>query len=806
MALAARAGVGTGAWPLPGRLLPAWSGGGTVWSCLAGALAREVDGRRGFAFLPVAFGTGIGLYFAATHEPWLIAGAALALLLGGLACLARERPGLFHALALMTAVAAGFGVATLQVARMAHPVLPRAYEMIGVSGFVERSEQRPKGGRIVLRVTALERAEVWPVRVRIAITGAAPPPVGSHVLLRATLAPPGGPAYPGGYDFGRDAWFDGIGATGFSVGRVQVTEPPEPPDLALRLRVAVDAVRQAMDARIRAALPGSTGAIATALVTGTRDAVPASVEEAMRISGIYHVLSISGLHMALVVAALFWGSRALLAAVPGLALRVPIKAWAAVPAIAGASFYLLLSGAEVATQRSYLMAVLVLAGVMLGRAAVTLRTLALAALVVLVLSPAALLDPGTQMSFAATLALVAGHERFAGAIYRLGGTQPAGKALRWVVGILISSLVAALATAPYAAYHFHRVAPLSLIANLLTAPVISFVIMPAGLFGALLIPFGLDAWMFRIMGWGIDVMVRIAAKVAAIPGADGGLPAFSAASLVLMTLGLIALCVLRSRLLLAGPALLAAGLFLAMTTRPPDIFIDADGTTVGVRGPDGRLALIGDRPAATLANRFAVTQWRASLGERPTSATVQGGTASPASGAANTSCDPLGCALPLPHGGRIAYPLRREALIDDCRLARIIVTSFTPPPDCAATVIPTQKGSRQGALAFWVDAVQSDTVPSDTVQADALQEARAQADDGSGNIHAEDAALSNSMSDASGLSPLPTEPAPAPAIQIVMARPDTYQRPWLPQPPLRAPAPASSEDTAGQTETSTIEP
>ncbi len=683
---------------------------------LAGDLAAEFDGRRGFLFVPVAFAVGVGLYLGAEREPWLGAGAALFALLAGLARAARERPALFFALAGLAAVAAGFGAATLRVAAIAHPVLSRPLTAVELSGFVEQAEKRPDGARVVLRVTALARAPVVPERVRLVLGGAPPPAGGAHLTVRATLGPPAGPALPGGYDFGQDAWFEGIGATGFAVGRPRVSPAPQPPPAGLRLRVALDHVRQAMDSRIAAALPGGTGAIASALVTGSRDAVPESVDETMRISGLYHVLSISGLHMALVVAALFLAARAGLAAVPGLALRRPIKAWAAVPAAAGATFYLLLSGAEVATQRSWLMAMVVLAGVALGRPAVTLRTLALAALAVLALSPAALVDPGTQMSFAATLALVAGHERFAGRIRRLGGPGGGGRALRWSVAVLLSSLVAALATAPFAAYHFHRMAPLSLIANLAAAPIISFVVMPAGMLGALLIPFGWDGPAWRAMGWGIEAMVAIAQWVAAMPGADRGMAAFPPAALVLVSFALLALCLLRSRLALLAVPLFAAAVLVTRATPLPAVLIDPQGRTVAVRDAGGRLALMGDRDGPALATRFAVQQWRAAEGERPAagaaaSRAAAGARSPPEAGAAR--CDPLGCTLPLPEGGLVAYSRTRDSLADDCRLARLVVTRFAPPPDCAARVIRTDPDGLTGAIAIYI-APAPPTAPGET--------------------------------------------------------------------------------------------
>ncbi|UOK70038.1 ComEC/Rec2 family competence protein [Ancylobacter polymorphus] len=652
-----------------------------LWQALAAALVREFEDRRGFLFLPLGFAAGAALYFAAPHEPLPYAGWVPALGSLGLAVLARARPFAFHFFAMLAVVAAGFAVAALQVQRMAHPVLATTLNAVEVSGYVEAAELRPRGSRITLAVTRLERPRTDPPRrVRVTLAGREPPAVGSHVTLRATLAPPPGPSYPGGFDFGRAIWLDGIGATGYALGRLQLTPARGPPPPGLALTTWLDGTRRAIAARIQAALPGEEGGVAVALVTGLRDAVPESIEESMRISGLSHVLSISGLHMALVASSVFFLARALLALVPEFALYRPIKAWAALPAMASASFYLLLSGAEVPTQRAYVMTLLVLAGIVLGRPALTLRTLALAALALLALSPRAVLDPGAQMSFAATLGLVAAYERFG---YLL--TAVPARTGRWlgvparhIAALVLASLAAGLATAPYAAYHFQRLAPLSLLANLGAAPVVSFIVMPAGLAGAVLIPFGWDDPAWRLMGWGLARMRDISDLVAALPGADRGVPAMPVASLVLISLGLVVLCLARTRLVLLAPVLATAGLAVAATAPRPDLYVDTEARTVAVRGRDGALAVMGDRDSG-VGGRFAVEQWLSADGARSRFGAKDL--------TAAAACDPLGCTLALPDGRLVALSRDRDSLEDDCRLAAVLVTPFAPPLDCAATVI-----------------------------------------------------------------------------------------------------------------------
>ena len=259
---------------------------------------------------------------------------------------------------------------------------------------------------------------------------------------------------------------------------IKTVDPPAPPGFWLRYATVIENIRDTIDARIRAVLPGDAGSIASALLTGKRDAISAPVNDAMYISSLAHVLSISGYHMAVVAGVVFFIVRALLALSSTLAMRYPIKKWAAFVALASATFlYLLLSGVEVATQRSFIMTGIVLIGVMVDRAALTLRTLALAALGVMLLAPEAVVHPSFQMSFAATLALIAGYER--GLPWMIAGADtPLGARIalwggREIVGLILASLVAGLATTPYAAFHFHRLAPYGVIANLLAMPVVS---------------------------------------------------------------------------------------------------------------------------------------------------------------------------------------------------------------------------------------------------------------------------------------------------------------------------------------------
>ena len=298
----------------------------------------------------------------------------------------------------------------LKTARIEHGVLARPMFSVTLAGFVEVREERERSDRFVLRVDRFEPARVdcrhaakHSSASGLSVKKGTAPAVGSYIELKARLSPPFTALRPGGYDFARDIYFQRIGASGFVLGAIKPLAAPESGGWWLRYAVFVGGMRDAIDARIRQSLSGDARAIASALLTGKRDAISSPVNDAMFVSGLGHVLSISGYHMAIVAGAVFFVVRALLALFPSLTVGFPIKKWAAVAALAAAAFYLLLSGAEVATQRSFLMTAVVLVGVMVDRRAITFRTLAVAALAVMLVAPEAVVHPSFQMSFAAII-------------------------------------------------------------------------------------------------------------------------------------------------------------------------------------------------------------------------------------------------------------------------------------------------------------------------------------------------------------------------------------------------------------------
>jgi competence protein ComEC len=675
-------------WPWRVELLPG------AREVIARWLVAEVAPGRLMPWLPVAFGFGVVLYFTAEREPAPWAALALALAAAAATLLARARPVAFPLLLGLTAAAAGFATVTLKSARIDHPILRYTAWNVGIAGFVEVREERERSDRIVVRVHRIEgrRLDAAPERVRLSVRKGTAPPVGTFIEVKARLNPPLRPLRPGGYDFSRDLYFQRIGATGFAQGAITIAAPPTAPGAWLRYATFIEGLRDAIDARIRAAVKGDAGSIASALITGKRDAISAPVNDAMYISSLAHVLSISGYHMAVVAGVVFFLVRALLALSAVLAMRHAIKKWAAFAALLAAAFYLLLSGAEVATQRSFIMTAIVLIGVMVDRAALTMRNIALAALGVMLLAPEAVVHPSFQMSFAATLALIAGYERglpwmIAGADTSLGA-RVALWGGREIVALIFASLLAGLATTPYAAYHFHRMAPYGVLANLLAMPIVSVWVMPAGLTALVAMPFGFDAPLWRLMGGGIDWMIWVALFVARLPGAVGRVTAFGTGPLLLGTAGIVLLCLLRSPLRWSGAAAVIAAALLAALAPAPDVLVADRADVVAVRGATGRFSVM----RAGTSDGFSVREWLAADADARTPKDPSLGE--------GVACDAIGCVARLADGTIVTLALAAEAFEEDCRRAALVVSQRTAP-DCAARVIDRTVWPRAGATALY---------------------------------------------------------------------------------------------------------
>ncbi|HXV74006.1 MAG TPA: ComEC/Rec2 family competence protein, partial [Sphingomonadales bacterium] len=569
--------------------------------------------------------------------------------------------------------------------------LERETSPLLVTADVGAVEDRVEGG---LRLTLTGLTPPLPPKVRITVRTEHPPLApGQRIETRAIFLPLPEPVVPGGYDFGRQLWFEGIGAVGFAVAPVAVVGEADETGLAVKVR----AFRERLTARIRAVVPGAEGGVAAALITGIRDGIPETVNNSMRIAGLAHLLAISGLHMALVTGIVFFALRALLALWPKLALRYSIRKFAAAGALLAAAGYLILSGASVSTVRAFVMVSIVLLAVLTDRTAISLRLVTLAALFILAMNPEALLHPSFQMSFAAVVALVAAYQRLWPKILRLAGPDPgiAEKIRLYIFGVLLSTAIAEISIAPIAYFHFGRFSTFGLIANIGAVPVTGFWVMPAGLLALVLYPFGLDAWAWKAMGVGVKVILEIAATVAAWPYADVLIPAMPLAALVLIVLGGLSICLWRApSLRVSGAAFIAAGALVFALDRPPDVLVDREGRLVALRDGSGLYYFSTLQSAG-----FTRDNWQRHYGQKeaPTLFALEEG--------GSLSCDLLGCVWKAPGGLDVALPQTPEALLEDCRHAGLVITREYAPFSCkdAKPVIDRALTKRQGAAAVWLE-------------------------------------------------------------------------------------------------------
>ncbi|MEX2520609.1 MAG: ComEC/Rec2 family competence protein [Paracoccaceae bacterium] len=548
-------------------------------------------------WVPVLIGCGVQIYFWLPVEPvgWIFGFMIAAPFL--LAALLWDWLSRAPLLGLaLTLVILGFCVAGARARIVAAPVLPASIDATVEGVILEVTRTAAGRPRLVLDrlvIFGVDQAAT-PEKVQVSLLreahleGLRP---GMRVSIFARLGPPGAPVEPGGFDFRRDAWFKSLGGVGFARGAPAMIETSGTPNIIRRLGVGLARARAGISAGLRAALPGETGAFAAAVTVGDRAGVDREATQALRDSNLSHLLAISGLHMGLVTAMVFGGVRLILAAVPYSGRRWRIKRHAAVVALLAATGYLLISGASIATQRAYVMAVVALVAVLVNRPAITLRALAVAATVILLIRPESLAHVGFQMSFAATAALIAGfdfaRERGWGA--RIAGGGVAARVGGYVIALAATSLLAGLATAPFAAFHFNRVSNYGLIANLAAVPIMGFWVAPTALLAGFLAPLGLEHWALAVMGKGIDSIMTVARFVAGLDGASRGVAAAAPIVLTLITFGGLGLCLGRQVLRWFGVGLLAAGfaLWLVWDVRP-EALVAPEARLVGVLGPEGR--------------------------------------------------------------------------------------------------------------------------------------------------------------------------------------------------------------------------
>lgn len=668
---------------------------------LPGTIAAgwRTDAARRVLFLPALLGIGVGFYFALPFEPSrAMAVAALVPVVPWL--ILRQgfsTPQLTAALGVLAAIGAGFALVVARANLNDVEVLKRETRTVTIMGRVRDLEPTDRGRtRILLAVHSIEPRlrEPHPKQIRISVTKAPADLLpGGWVRLRGTLRPLPAPVAPGSFDFGRKLWFDGIGAVGFSLGSATRVSAPRPDTIGESVSARIQSFRHAVSDRIRAAMSDRAGPIGAAFLTGERGLISAEDNQAMRDSSLFHLLSISGLHMVLAGFGFFAVLRLIAALIPPIALNFPVKKWAAGAALVASFGYLLLSGASVPTQRSFVMIAIALVAIIFDRSALNMRVVAIAAFAILILTPESWIDPSFQMSFAAVVALVASYEWWNAR--RIPDAEPPGlfmRAVRMIGAAAVTSLIAGLATAPFAAFHFNRFADYGVAANVIVMPIVSFVIMPAGVLALILMPLGLEWLPLAIMDKGIEAMLSVAHWVASWPGSTQSVAAWPESALICLVAGGLWAAIWQSSWRWFGAVPIVVGLLIPLTVTLPDVIISGDADNVAVRDADGRLHLLSSR-----RGRFDAEMWLRRDGDSREIADVK------KAEVGGFVCDSLGCIAAIQ--GRadklILVAQTVESMAEDCARATIVVVTargWTRPCAEPRLMVTPKLLTREGAI------------------------------------------------------------------------------------------------------------
>ncbi len=588
-----------------------------------GALARGVVAQaaaqldRLFLWVPVAFGLGAAVYLGLKDEPTLWPAAAAAIVLGIAATAVAWRAGpraLQAALVLAAVTCAGFAIAKLRSDHVAAPIVPSNIGVAEVEGYVvDIDSPSQTGPRLLIAPTAISHltTDQLPLRVRIVMPTQEIATPGAAIRVMALLDPPPSPAAPGAYDFARDAWFAGEGAVGLARGSPELIAAPAPP-WRLRLDMTVNAFRWRTAERLAADMDkvmgghaGDAAGLAVAVTTSHQDWLSQQVRNDLRGAGLAHMLAIAGLHTAALSGFVFFGLRLLISLWPWLALRVNGKKVAAAGGLIAVAAYLVLSGAHAPARRAAITASVAFAAILMDRQAISLRSLALAALIILLIEPEVVVQPGFEMSFCATAALVAMAEVWPRKPSPTGLPWPIAFLQRgrdWLVALFMVSLVAGAATGPFAIQHFNRIANFGVFANLTADFVASVVMMPALAVALMLelIGHGLAAPALFVAGWSAKAIIALGHLFATAPGA--ATPASTAPQIALLAsyFGILFVCLWNGWLRwLALPFAFA----VALWPRPP-----APVAWIASDGGDAAVAFQGQEVALKPGVRGYATQ------------------------------------------------------------------------------------------------------------------------------------------------------------------------------------------------------
>lgn len=664
--------------------------------------------ERLFLWIPVAFAAGIAIYFALPFEPSLLAAGLFLTLLAGAGFKLysrqfRNRLWFFNYIACMAMVLAvsGFCAASLESAWRGTPVLEKPLKFANVEATIESIEklEGKRGSRVVLKDVAIEELprDKTPRKIRLTFRKDEGLKAGMRIKTLGNLDAPSHAVLPGAYDFRRHLFFEGIGAVGFSYKAATLLKEDNAFVFFETMRAYIHSVIGQNAGKVSAGIMG-------ALITGERGEIAKEDNDAMRNSGLYHLLSISGSHVAMVTGVLFFFLRLGMAAIPWLAIRYPIKKIAAMVAMLGAAFYVVLAGADVPAIRALIMTALVMMAILLDRSPLSLRLIAFAAMMVLVFVPHSLVGVSFQMSFSAVAALICFFEYIRVwwiKIYSSGGF--ARKAVMYLAAIGLTSIIAGGMTGFFSLYHFQSFAVYGVLSNMLAVPLTAFVIMPAAVLAMIMMPFGMAAWPLKIMEWGVLKMLTIAYWAAGFKGAVIHVHQWPLSTLVLLSMGMV-LFLLWGGWRGKGVALsfVVLGLVVAGFAKLPDVMVSGTGKLVGVRAG-------GDFYISSFRKeKFTSENWMRLLGHADEKPSGFYGVDSP------VRCDDYACRWE-GKGVRVSVVKKEQAVREECAWARLVVAAVPVPVSACpkgVMVYDLFDFKRDGAHAFYVggDAVRGESV------------------------------------------------------------------------------------------------
>lgn len=681
------------------------------------AAIAEAERGRLVLWFPVFMAAGVLLYYQLRFEPSAWIGAKFAV--GGFAsALALPHRRVLRGIGFALGFAAsGFASAQYATARLpaieadlpskavlasgtVHSVETLSYaRRITLSGVTLRPEQRVSAARSGRHDEPVQAQDQAPelrvtrmVRIRLQTGDDGAIETGDTIRVRAMARPPLPPALPGGWDTQRDAFFAGLGASGYALGRVEVVTHGAPYGLASR----VQRLRETIAARILAVVPGAPGEVSVTLLTGGSRGIPEADHAAFRASGLAHLLAVAGLHIGIVMAIALGAARTALALSERASLFWPAKKLAVVFALGAGGLYMVLTGAHVPIVRSFAMACLATLAIVAGRQPVSLRGLGLAGIVLMLIAPNEVPGVSFQMSFSAVLALISGYETLRPWLRRLYGKSLAKRLLSYATALALTSTLAGTASLPYGAWHFGHVQIYYILSNIVAVPVTALWVMPAGMIALLLMPFGLERVALVPMGWGCGLLIDIARFTAALPAATMAVPHLPAWGLIVLSIGIAWLGLWRSWIRLLGMAAIAVGIVSAAFDRPPDILLSADAGLIGFRAEHG-VFLQQTRSGSEFTRDAWFTRWDVSAAEPlPNEGTVAAGA---------LSCERDTCLFRPREGVRPALLVRGPARPAGCATVSVVVSAEPARAVCAwPSPRPVDRFTvwKDGAVAIWL--------------------------------------------------------------------------------------------------------